>query len=67
MAKFVCDAYPELRLDIHDGEGRVTVQFAGGTAEAAGKTAEAVKKVAADRPDLQIRPAGSKASEKDAD
>lgn len=65
MAKFVCDAYPELRLDIHDGEGRVTVQFAGGTAEAAGKTAEAVKKAAADRPDLHIRPAGS--SKKDAD
>lgn len=70
MAKFTCSAYPELRLDVHDGEDRTTVQFVDGAAEVSEKTlADAVKKAAADQPALGIIPAagGRRSAGEDAD
>lgn len=68
MAKFTSDAYPELRLDLHDGEDRVTVQFAGGLADVTGKAAEQVKQAAKDRPELGIKVASARdRADKDAD
>lgn len=68
MAKFTSEAYPELRLDIHAGEDRVTVQFVGGAVEVTGKAADAVKQAAKDQPELGIKVAsvGARAA-KDAD
>jgi len=66
VAKFTCSTYPGLRLDLHAGEDRTTVQFVDGTVEVSGKAAEQVKKAAADQPDLGIKPAGRGTTE-DAD